>query len=91
MGRPGKTRGGVACGTPRRNLVARHLQAILWQVEIRAMEWRAFRGGIFLMGGCLLSDDYFTVVWLRKGRYKGLEKIDWLFALSVAAYNLVRM
>lgn len=32
-----------------------------------------------------------TVGWLRKARYKGVEKIDWLFTLSAAAYNLVRM
>ena len=32
-----------------------------------------------------------TVGWLRKARYKGLEKLDWLFTLSAAAYNLVRM
>ena len=32
-----------------------------------------------------------TVAWLRKARYKGEEKIDWLFTLSAAAYNMVRM
>jgi len=32
-----------------------------------------------------------TVGWLRKARYKGEEKIDWLFTLSAAAYNMVRM
>lgn len=32
-----------------------------------------------------------TVAWLRKARYKGEEKIDWLFTLSSAAYNMVRM
>jgi IS5 family transposase len=32
-----------------------------------------------------------TVAWLRKARYKGVEKIDWLFTLSAAAYNMVRM
>ena len=32
-----------------------------------------------------------TVAWLRKARYKGEEKIDWLFTLSTAAYNMVRM
>jgi IS5 family transposase len=32
-----------------------------------------------------------TVAWLRKARYKGVEKIDRLFTLSAAAYNLVRM
>jgi transposase len=32
-----------------------------------------------------------TVSWLRKARYKGEEKIDWLFTLSAAAYNMVRM
>jgi transposase len=32
-----------------------------------------------------------TVGWLRKAKYTGLEKIDWLFTLSSAAYNLVRM
>ena len=32
-----------------------------------------------------------TVGWLRKARYKGEEKIDWLFTLSAAAYNMVWM
>ncbi len=32
-----------------------------------------------------------TVAWLRKSRYKGVEKLDWLFTLSAAAYNMVRM
>lgn len=32
-----------------------------------------------------------TVGWLRKARYKGVEKIDSLFTLSAAAYNLMRM
>jgi len=32
-----------------------------------------------------------TVAWLRKAKYKGEEKIDWLFTLSAAAYNMVRM
>lgn len=32
-----------------------------------------------------------TVGWLRKARYKGLEKNDRLVTLSSAAYNLVRM
>ncbi|MCL1981167.1 MAG: IS5 family transposase [Proteobacteria bacterium] len=32
-----------------------------------------------------------TIAWLRKARYKGEEKIDWLFTLSAAAYNMVRM
>ncbi len=32
-----------------------------------------------------------SVAWLRKARYKGEEKIDWLFTLSAAAYNMVRM
>lgn len=32
-----------------------------------------------------------TVAWLRKARYKGGEKIDWLFTLSAAACNMVRM
>ena len=32
-----------------------------------------------------------TVAWLRKARYRGREKIDWLFTLSAAAYNMVRM
>jgi len=32
-----------------------------------------------------------TVAWLRKVRYKGEEKIDWLFTLSAAAYNMIRM
>jgi transposase len=32
-----------------------------------------------------------TVGWLRKVRYKGLEKVDWLFTMTAAAYNLVRM
>ena len=32
-----------------------------------------------------------TIAWLRKARYKGEEKIDWLFTLSAATYNMVRM
>jgi len=32
-----------------------------------------------------------TIGWLRKARYKGEEKIDWLFTFSAAAYNMVRM
>lgn len=32
-----------------------------------------------------------TVGWLRKAKYKGQEKLDWLFTFSAAAYNLVRM
>lgn len=32
-----------------------------------------------------------TVAWLRKARYRGEEKIDWLFTLSAAAYNMVLM
>ncbi len=32
-----------------------------------------------------------TVGWLRKAKYTGLEKIDWLFTFSTAAYNMVRM
>ncbi len=32
-----------------------------------------------------------TVACLRKARYKGEEKIDWLFTLSAATYNMVRM
>jgi transposase len=32
-----------------------------------------------------------TVGWLRKAKYRGQEKLDWLFTLSAAAYNMVRM
>ncbi|MCL1986205.1 MAG: hypothetical protein FWG59_07145 [Betaproteobacteria bacterium] len=32
-----------------------------------------------------------TIAWLRKARYKDEEKIDWLFTLSAAACNMVRM
>lgn len=32
-----------------------------------------------------------TVGWLRKAKYTGRAKIDWLFTFSTAAYNLVRM
>ena len=32
-----------------------------------------------------------TVGWLRKVKYRGQEKIDWLFTLSAAACNMVRM
>jgi transposase len=32
-----------------------------------------------------------TVAGLRKARHRGLPKIDWQFALAMAAYNLVRL
>ena len=32
-----------------------------------------------------------TIALLRKVRHRGLAKVDWIFALACAAYNLVRM
>jgi len=32
-----------------------------------------------------------TIALLRKVRHRGLEKVDWVFALACAAYNLVRL
>lgn len=32
-----------------------------------------------------------TVGNLRKTRHRGLERVDWMFAFTAAAYNLVRM
>ncbi|RWL38116.1 MAG: IS5 family transposase, partial [Mesorhizobium sp.] len=32
-----------------------------------------------------------TIASLRKTRHRGTEKVDWTFALTVAAYNLVRL
>lgn len=32
-----------------------------------------------------------TVGWLRKAKYRGEEKIDWLFTYAAAAYNMTRM
>jgi hypothetical protein len=32
-----------------------------------------------------------TVAGLRKTRHRGLLKVDWMFTLALAAYNLVRM
>jgi IS5 family transposase len=32
-----------------------------------------------------------TVALLRKVRHRGLFKVDWVFTLACAAYNLVRM
>ena len=30
-------------------------------------------------------------VSLRKTRHKGTERVDWIFTMTVAAYNLVRL
>lgn len=32
-----------------------------------------------------------TTATLRKTRHKGIERIGWMFELTAAAYNLVRM
>jgi len=32
-----------------------------------------------------------TVAGLRKARWRGRERVGWLFTLAAAAYNLVRM
>jgi IS5 family transposase len=32
-----------------------------------------------------------TIALLRKVRHRGILKVDWVFALAAAAYNLVRM
>jgi IS5 family transposase len=32
-----------------------------------------------------------TVAGLRKTRHRGLLRVDWIFTLALAAYNLVRM
>jgi transposase len=32
-----------------------------------------------------------TIALMRKVRYRGLEKVDWIFTFAAAAYNLVRM
>jgi len=32
-----------------------------------------------------------TVAGLRKTRYRGIEKVGWVFTFAVAAYNLVRL
>ncbi len=32
-----------------------------------------------------------TAAGLRKTRHKGTNRIDWVFALNAAAYNLIRM
>jgi IS5 family transposase len=32
-----------------------------------------------------------TIALLRKVRHRGVSKVDWIFALACAAYNLVRM
>ena len=32
-----------------------------------------------------------TVAGLRKTKYRGLEKVGWVFTFGAAAYNLVRL
>lgn len=32
-----------------------------------------------------------TVAGLRKVRYRGVRKVEWIFTFASAAYNLVRM
>ncbi len=32
-----------------------------------------------------------TVGGLRKARHRGVARVDWMFSLALAAYNLVRM
>lgn len=32
-----------------------------------------------------------TVGWVRKTKYRGIEKVDWMFTMAASVYNLVRM
>ena len=32
-----------------------------------------------------------TIALLRKVRHRGIQKVEWVFSLAAAAYNLVRM
>jgi DDE family transposase len=32
-----------------------------------------------------------TIAWIRKVKLRGLAKVDWLFELASAAFNLIRL